>query len=182
MRYLVIPLLGLLLATPGSAWAEGGVDYTAVRLRGTAFSPLGGEALRISFRIRITLSDDISGGGLFDCRPRAGWPPSCPGRSGNAAMTFGYRDVIGSVSTAAMHVSFEDGSSCDFSGVMPLPVASNGSSILRVSSPIVSFSGSYACRDAQGTPTKSGDFFTSGGPPLPVPRCKGTPTPLCRPT
>ena len=184
MHWMLASMLALLVAMQATARAEeGGVDYAAVALRGTAFDPLGGDVLGVSFRVKMTLTGEISATGVFKCRPRPGWDATCPGRSGVLSMTFGLNDVIGPVSSGAIHVSFDDGSSCDFSGVMPLPPLSNGSSYFKnVSSPIVSFAGSYACHDANGGSTKTGDFFTTGGPPLPVPRCKGAVTPFCRPT
>jgi hypothetical protein len=178
-------LLLAVLTMPVLVHAEGGGGsaFTGVKLQGDAYTPIGGTALRISFRTRITIGDEIVASGIFDCRPHAGFPDTvCPGVPGTFTMTFGAADVIGSVSSAAAHVVFPDGSSCDFTGVTPLPVPDSIRFAAGTKSPIASFAGAYACHDANGSPTDAADFATTGGRSFAVPFCKGQPTPLCRPS
>jgi len=172
----------LLLTTSTSSMGEGGVDFTGVKLRGVAFDAvLGGDVARISFLTKITFSDAVFGGGIFDCRSPSNLAGSCPGGHGTFVMTLGYRDVRGQVSSGTATVTFPDGTSCVFSGMMPFPAAA-APPYVAVSSPIPTFSGSYACTDGNGAPGKSGDFYTRGGAALHLPKCKGgVQDPVCVP-
>jgi hypothetical protein len=175
----VVAMIGL-VATSNARAEGGGPSFEGVKLKGTAYSPLGGDFTRIGFRLRVRFDDQIGGGGLFDCRAISQWANTCPAPHAVVSLNFGRADVIGDVSTMTIHAALPDGGSCDFDGVTPLPVGTPGTPF-HIATPIVSVAGTYSCTDANGAPTKSGNFVAQGSP-LRLSSCRtGQTDPICIP-
>src|SRR5689334_11054549 len=182
MKTLLTVVIAIVLAWPSNARAdEGGPGFQGVKMTGTGCSPLVGDVTGTGVRLRVTYSSaQTAGSGFFDCRPIDGWPKTCPAAHAAVSVGFGRADVIGDVSTMTIHATLPDGGSCDFSGVTPLPVGTPGTPF-HISSPLVSVSGTYSCMDANGGPTKTGNFFAEGSP-LRLPKCHGGQNdPVCLP-